>query len=189
MTEILVAYASKHNSTAEIARAIGEVLRQSGDLHVDIRSVEVVEDITPYDVVVLGSAVYAGKWHSSGADFLQKHETELARRPVWLFSSGPTGEGDPKALMRGWELPNALRSIAERIKPRDAVLFSGKLDPASLNFFTRMLVKAINASAFRLGDFRDWKMIQAWAASIAQALESEARPIPLRQAADKCFRQ
>jgi menaquinone-dependent protoporphyrinogen oxidase len=179
MTEILVVYASKHNSTAEIAKAISEVLRQSGDFQVDIRSVEVVEDITPYDVVLLGSAVYAGNWQAAAAAFLQKHETELAQRAVWLFSSGPTGEGDPKTLMKGWELPEALRPIARRIKPRDVAVFSGKLDPASLNFFTRMLVKAINASAFRIGDFRDWNMIRAWAAVIAQALESEAHPIPV----------
>jgi menaquinone-dependent protoporphyrinogen oxidase len=179
MTEILVAYASKHNSTAEIAKVIGKVLRQSSDLHVDIRSVEVVEDISPYDAVVLGSAVYAGKWQSPAADFLKKHETELAQRPVWLFSSGPTGEGDPKALTKGWELPDVLRPIAARIKPRGVTVFSGKLEASSLNFFTRVLVKAINASAFRIGDFRDWNMIRIWAAGIAQALEGEARRIPV----------
>jgi menaquinone-dependent protoporphyrinogen oxidase len=179
MIEILVAYASKHNSTADIAKEIGKVLRQSSDLHVDIRSVEVVEDITTYDAVVLGSAVYVGKWLSSAADFLQKHETELARRPVWLFSSGPTGEGDPKALMKGWEFPEALRPIASRIKPRGVTVFSGKLDSSSLNFFTRILVKAINAASFRIGDFRDWDMIRLWAGDIARALSSEAHPVAL----------
>jgi menaquinone-dependent protoporphyrinogen oxidase len=99
MAKILVAYASKHNATAEIANAIGETLRQSDALEVDVRSVDSVKDIALYDAVVLGSAVYVGRWQGEAADFLKQHEKELAQRPLWLFSSGPTGEGDPKALL------------------------------------------------------------------------------------------
>jgi len=173
MTRILVAYASKHNSTAEIARAVGAALCETDGLQVDIRSVETVSDIAPYDAVVLGSAVYAGKWQDTAADFLRRYERELAQRPTWIFSSGPTGEGDPKALMHGWVLPEPLRPIAARIKPRDIAVFSGKLDPADLTLFQRVLVKVVNASAFRLGDYRDWSMIRGWARGIAQALQQQ----------------
>jgi len=127
MSHILVAYASKHNSTAEIANAIGEVIQESNTSQIAIVPVETVEDITPYDAVILGSAVYAGQWQSNAADFLKKHETELANRPVWLFSSGPIGEGDPKDLLKGWTFPDALKPVAERIKPRDIALFHGNL--------------------------------------------------------------
>jgi menaquinone-dependent protoporphyrinogen oxidase len=168
MTKILVAYASKHNSTAEIADAIGEVLRESGGLQVDIQSVEAVKDITVYDAVVLGSAVYAGQWQGEAADFLKQHEQELAQRPTWLFSSGPTGEGDPKALMKGWEFPEALRPIAERVKPRDVAVFHGNLDTDKLSMLERLMVKGVKAP---MGDFRDWNLIRAWASGVAQALK------------------
>jgi menaquinone-dependent protoporphyrinogen oxidase len=174
MTRILVAYASKHHSTAEIAKAIGAILCDTDGFQVDVRSVETVSDITPYHAVVLGSAVYAGKWQEEAAEFLKQHEQELAQRPTWLFSSGPTGPGDPKTLMHGWELPEALRPIAARIKPRGVTVFSGKLDSASLTFFQRILVRVINASAFRVGDFRDWSMIRVWASGVAQALRQTA---------------
>lgn len=170
MSKVLVAYASKHNATAEIATAICEEIRECGELDVDIRPVETVEDIAPYDAVVLGSAIYAGQWQPGAADFLKGHERELAQRPVWLFSSGPTGKGDPKALMRGWTLPEALRPAAERIHPRDIAVFQGRLDPESLNFFERSIVKMVHADAFGIGDFRDWDMIRAWADTIAHAL-------------------
>ncbi|MEO8392310.1 MAG: flavodoxin domain-containing protein [Chloroflexota bacterium] len=55
--KILVAYASKHNATTEIATAIGELLQQSADVQVDVRSVETIKDISAYEVVIVGSAV------------------------------------------------------------------------------------------------------------------------------------
>jgi menaquinone-dependent protoporphyrinogen oxidase len=170
MTYILVTYASKHNATAEIAKAIGEVLEQANASWVDIVPVEDVEDITPYDAVILGSAVYMGQWQPKAADFLTRHETELAQRPVWLFSSGPIGEGDPKDLLKGWKFPEALQPIAERIKPHDIALFHGNLDSTKLNVIERIVVKGVKAPT---GDFRDWNVIRSWAYNIAQTLQGE----------------
>ena len=170
MTYILVTYASKHHSTAEIAKVIGDVLQQANASEVDILSVEAVADITRYDAVILGSAVYAGQWQSKAADFLKKHEAELAQRDVWLFSSGPIGDDDPNGLLKGWKFPEALQSTAERIKPHDIALFRGKIDPTQLSLVERLVVKGVNAPT---GDFRDWDLIRGWALNIAQTLQAE----------------
>jgi menaquinone-dependent protoporphyrinogen oxidase len=98
--QVLVAYATKYGATAEIAEKIGQVLRQAS-LHADVRPVDRVKDLAPYHAVVLGSAVYTGQWRKEAAKFLQTHETMLAQRQVWLFSSGPTGKGDPVELLKG----------------------------------------------------------------------------------------
>jgi menaquinone-dependent protoporphyrinogen IX oxidase len=58
--QILVAYATKYGATAGIAEKIGQVLRQAG-LLTDVLPVDRVSDLTPYEAVVLGSAVYIGK--------------------------------------------------------------------------------------------------------------------------------
>jgi menaquinone-dependent protoporphyrinogen oxidase len=170
MINILVTYASKHNSTAEIAKAIGEVLQQANVSTVDIVPVENVEDIADYDAVILGSAVYAGQWQSNAANFLKKHEAELAQLPVWLFSSGPIGEGNPQDLLKGWKFPEALQPIASRIKPHDIALFHGNLDPTTLNPIERIVVKGVKAPT---GDFRDWDVIRGWAYNIVQTLQGE----------------
>jgi menaquinone-dependent protoporphyrinogen oxidase len=167
MANILVAYASKHDATAEIAHFIGDVLREREGISADVRGAETVQDLTGYDAVVLGSAVYVGKWQAEAANFLEEHEQALAQRPVWLFSSGPTGEGDPVTLLKGWEFPEALKPVAERIQPRDIALFHGHLNPAKLSLFERMVVKGVRAP---VADSRDWAMIRAWAQRIAQAL-------------------
>ncbi len=174
MIQVLVAYATKHDSTAEIARAIGSALGESGNLQVEVRSVEGVQSPKPYDAIVLGSAVYIGQWQSSAAEFLKAHEGELAQKAVWLFSSGPTGEGDPYTVLKGWAFPAALKPVADRIQPRDVTLFHGKLDPKKLNILERLVVKGVKAP---LGDYRNWEAIRAWASSIAEALE---RGIPIK---------
>lgn len=167
MTKVLVAYASKHKATAEIAQAIGEALREFQALDIDIRSVELVEDIRSYDAVVLGSAVYAGQWQSSAADFLKSYEQTLSQRPVWLFSSGPVSDEDTKTTKKEWTLPEALTAVAERIKPRDITVFQGKLDVSQLNFLERSVIKLVKAPT---GDFRNWNLIRGWAIGIAEAL-------------------
>jgi menaquinone-dependent protoporphyrinogen oxidase len=169
MTRVLVAYATKHHSTGEIAFAIAEVLREFEQLTVDFESVESVTGITGYDAIVLGSAVYMGQWQAGAADFLKRHEQELAQQAVWLFSSGPIGEGDPKVLMKGWVFPEALQPYVDHIKPRDITLFHGKLERDWLNIFEKAAVKFIGAN---VGDSRDWNMIRGWAQEIAQALTS-----------------
>jgi menaquinone-dependent protoporphyrinogen oxidase len=125
--QVLVAYATKYGATAEIAEKIGHMVRQAG-LRTDVLSTDRVSDLTPYGAVVLGSAVYAGQWRKEATTFLEANQKKLAERPVWLFSSGPTGEGDPVQLMKGWRFPEAQQSIADRIRPRDIAFFHGVLD-------------------------------------------------------------
>jgi menaquinone-dependent protoporphyrinogen oxidase len=165
--QVLVAYATKRGATAEIAEKIGEVLRGAG-LATEVLPVDRVGDVTPYQAVVLGSAVYIGRWQKQAANFLKNHEEALAEWPVWLFSSGPTGEGDPVELTQGWHFPKALQPVADRIQPRDVAVFHGHLDPNKLNFLEKWMIKNVKAP---FGDFRDWDAIASWAAAIADALK------------------
>jgi menaquinone-dependent protoporphyrinogen oxidase len=167
---ILVAVASRHGSTEEIARAIGSSLRDRG-LEAEVIRVDEVEDVAGYDAVVLGSAVYAGRWLESARHFVHEHVSELAVLPVWLFSSGPIGT-PPKP-----EAAEAVHveKIVAVIEPRGHVVFSGKLDRDRLSFAERAVMRAFRAPE---GDFRDWHEIDAWAGEIAKVL-AEA---PLRAA-------
>ncbi len=164
---VLVAYSSKYGATAGIAERIGEVLRRQG-VQADVSSVDRVADVTPYNAVVLGSGVYAGNWRKDAARFLTANERALAERQVWLFSDGPTGEGDPAELMKGWRFPESLLPVAERIRPRGIAFFHGAIDPDRLSLPEKLLVKAIKAP---LGDYRDWAQIEAWAGEIAAACQ------------------
>ena len=87
---VLVTAASRHGSTADIAAAIVRVLHLRG-LAADLVEPAEVKDLSEYDAVVLGSAVYAGRWMGPATDLVARCQSQLAGRPVWLFSSGPVG--------------------------------------------------------------------------------------------------
>jgi menaquinone-dependent protoporphyrinogen oxidase len=165
--QILVAYATKYGATAEIAEKIGEVLQQAG-LQVDVLPADRARDLSNYQAVVLGSAVYIGRWRKEAVEFLKANETLLADKPVWLFSSGPTGEGDPVELMQGWRFPGKLQPIADRIGPRDIAAFHGAVDVNKLNLIEKWMIKNVKAPA---GDFRDWDAVTSWATAIANELQ------------------
>jgi menaquinone-dependent protoporphyrinogen oxidase len=168
--QVLVTYATKYGATAEIAEKIAEVLQQEG-LPADVVPVKQVKDLAPYSAVVLGSAVYIGRWRKEAIKFMEDNEQTLAQRDVWIFSSGPTDEGDPIELVEGWTLPDKLKPVADRIQPHDIAVFHGALDPEKLNFVERTMIKNINVPT---GDFRDWEMIMFWATAVADTLKESS---------------
>lgn len=166
-TRVLVAYATKYGATAGIAERIGQVLQETG-LSVDVRPANQTGDPATYQAVVLGSAVYIGRWRKEAAEFLRDNEKALAQRPVWIFNSGPLGEGDAAEQAGDFGFPKSLRPFAERIHVRDIAVFHGAVDLQKLNPMERWMFK--NAKS-PIGDFRDWDAIAAWAAGIAAALK------------------
>jgi menaquinone-dependent protoporphyrinogen oxidase len=106
---ILVSVASKHGSTAEIGEWIAAELRAEG-LDVDVAPPPEVTALDQYRAVVLGSAVYAGRWRDEAKDLVGRHGPALAASDVWLFSSGPVGEplkpeDDPADAAPCWRRP------------------------------------------------------------------------------------
>ena len=165
--KILVTYATRYGATAEIAQRLGETLQLEG-LAVEVLPVKEAGVPEQYAAVVLGSAVYIGGWRKEAAQYLQENEAALAKLPVWIFSSGPTGEGDPVELLKGWRIPEALKPAAERIQPRDIAVFGGALDEEKMNVLEKFVIKRVIAPT---GDFRDWGAVEAWGKSIAAALK------------------
>jgi menaquinone-dependent protoporphyrinogen oxidase len=163
-TRILIAYATKHGATAEIAERMADVLRGQG-VQVDVLPVGRAVDVASYGAVVLGSAVYFGRWRKEAAAFLKANEPSLATRPVWLFSSGPSGDGG--AFLKGKDFPEALQPVADRIGPRSAVVFWGRVDMDKLNPLEKM---AMRNTKTPVGDFRDWGAIEGWVGGIADEL-------------------
>ena len=166
--KVLVAYGTKYGATAEIAERIGQVLRDAG-LGADVKAADRAGDPGRYDAVVLGSAVYIGQWRKEAAKFLEANEAALAQKPVWIFSSGPTGEGDVEELMAGWSFPGKLQPIADRIGPRDMTIFHGAADESKMGRLDKWMLGRVKAA---IGDYRDWDAIEAWARAIAQELQA-----------------
>jgi len=164
--KVLVAYASKRGSTAEIAQAIADGLSGAG-LDVDCREAGEVASLQPYGAVVLGSAVYIRRWRGDAKHFLRKFASELARLPLWVFSSGPVGKpGDDK---QAWLEPPRIIEKVEQIGAREHVVFGGRMPANPRDPAQRSMVENCPPE-YR--DRRDWQAIRAWAQGIASELQT-----------------
>jgi menaquinone-dependent protoporphyrinogen oxidase len=156
---VLVTYASKHGSTREIAERIAGRLRQRGTDARVMGVAEVFESPGRYAAVVIGSAVYYGRWLGEAVEFVRRHREVMARQPVWMFSSGPVGD------QVGVE-PVEIAELRAAVGPRDHRLFGGSIDTSKLGLAQRLIARAVHAAD---GDYRDWDEIEAWADGIFAA--------------------
>jgi menaquinone-dependent protoporphyrinogen oxidase len=153
---ILIAHASHHGSTGEIAEAIAEELRASGAA-VDVRPVGDVDDLEGFSAIVFGAPLYAGRFPKDARRFLRRHRSELADRPVAIFALGPVKDTEEQWKGSREQLDRAMGKL-EWLQPVDVALFGGAVRPDELRFpFNRM----------EAGDIRDWEKIRAWAAGLA----------------------
>jgi menaquinone-dependent protoporphyrinogen oxidase len=145
--KVLVAYATRAGSTAEVAQAIAEVLRaRSGGENVDVLPVKEVMDLSPYRAVIVGSAIRMGRWLPEAVDFVAKNQAALARVPAAFFLvSGYLKDDTPEMRARVSAFLDPVRKI---LQPGKEGLFAGKTGK---------------------GDWRNWDQIRAWAADAIPA--------------------
>ncbi|MFJ8632399.1 flavodoxin domain-containing protein [Streptomyces sp. NPDC093568] len=160
-TKVLVAYGTTNGSTAQIAEAVAEVMRKEG-LTAEALPAGSVARVDPYDAVVVGGGLYAGRWHRDSRRFLRRHRRELAGRPLWLFSSGPL---DPSASEREIPPVAGVKRAMIRLDANGHVTFGGCLQEGAKGWVARMIVK--NGKG---GDFRDFARIEDWARTVADEL-------------------
>jgi menaquinone-dependent protoporphyrinogen oxidase len=162
---VLVAYATKHDSTAEIADRIAAAMRDAGRA-AEARPASEVDDLSGYGAVVLGSAVYANHWRREARAFARRHEHALKEIPVWLFSSGPFGapKDHPTA-----PTPHVAEKLAKQLGAREHVMLGGRVPPDPGNFVERAM---LSNTPPEQRDARDWPAIEAWARGVAEQLEA-----------------
>ncbi|MFL5671119.1 MAG: flavodoxin domain-containing protein [Chloroflexota bacterium] len=187
--DVLIVYASRHHGTQGIAERIAEVLRADG-LAAQVLSAESAPTPDAADAVVIGSGVYMGSWLNDGTWYLERNQIALAKRPVWLFSSGPlpgstrnTAAVDPvEATFGPADGPGSggrkrIAALSAVIHPRDHAVFEGAFDPTEPprsmpERFLRIMPGSKNI--LPTGDFRDWAAIDAWAHEISEAVRPVA---------------
>jgi menaquinone-dependent protoporphyrinogen oxidase len=181
---VLVAYASRSGSTAEIADRIAERVRASG-IETDCISVSDDPLVTAYDAFVIGSAVYIARWEKGARSFIDVHAGALASHPTWLFSSGPLGTA--ATLANGEEeLRDAVEArererLTTTVHPRGHAVFFGALDADRAAFGVRMFrLLPAGRKLLQTGDFRDWEAIERWADEIAAVLNEERSAVGSR---------
>lgn len=170
---ILVSYGSKRGGTAEIADIIARTLAARG-FQVDLHPAAEIESVDAYDAVVVGGALYMSRWHRDARRFVKRHTQALRARPVWLFSSGPL---DDSATWNEVPPVEQVQRLMARIGAQGHITFGGRLLPDAKGFIASKMASSL------AGDWRDPRIIRAWAEGMGDALRAFERT-PSRAAED-----
>jgi menaquinone-dependent protoporphyrinogen oxidase len=153
---VLIAYATKHGSTRDVAEAVADCLGAHG-FATPTCAAGAVDALGGYDGIVLASAIYMGRLHPEARTFLRRHRSELERLPVAVVAMGPRTLADEDVARSRAQLDAALAK-EPTLNPVATAVFGGAFDPAQHRFpFNRMPAS----------DVRDWGAIRAWADEVA----------------------
>jgi menaquinone-dependent protoporphyrinogen oxidase len=180
--KVLIAYGTRFGATTGTAEEIANVMRQDG-LEVKVVNLkkEKVKDISPYDLIIVGSGMMIGRWTGEPEKFLRKFQKELANKKVALFvSSGGLkmleleGKTDEIASTRKKYLDD--KAALYNLKPIAMEMFGGVWDMDHIPWWSGMAMKAIQENLKKSGlketkpgyfDTRDWDAIRNWAKELA----------------------
>ncbi|MDO9085062.1 MAG: flavodoxin domain-containing protein [Anaerolineaceae bacterium] len=157
---ILVTYATKAGSTAEIAAKIGEHLSERG-FSVDVINVKSKPDPKEYQAVILGSCIRMGTWLPEMIDYITANQVALNATRTALFTVHMQNAGDD-------ETSKAARSaymdkVRALMPGSEEVYFLGTMDFTKLSILDRLISKMVKAEE---SDQRDWDRIKLWSESL-----------------------
>lgn len=167
--KILVTYASQGGSTAGVAEAIGQALSKKGT-QVAVQPVNEVTDLSPYQAVIIGSAVHSGKWMPEALAFVERNQATLRGMPTAVFQVCmmlATSNEQYKRMAPDWLIP-----LRAQIHPVAEGSFAGALWPDRYAKFSEKLGLRIFLATIHLkaGDYRDWEAIRGWAERVGPQL-------------------
>jgi len=163
MKKILVAYATKTGSTAEVAVEIGKTLAGLGR-EVDVKPIAEAGELSAYSSFVIGAPINGFRWRQDALDFVSANRAALSAKPTAFFLlSIMYGHGRPSARRKA---ETFLAPVGALVKPVSTGFFGGVM--ASAPPWPLRVMFGVKKDAPR--DARDWNAIRTWAAELAEKL-------------------
>jgi menaquinone-dependent protoporphyrinogen oxidase len=171
---VLLAHASIHGSSAEIAEYMAQLLNQNW-MTTAVSHVDEITSLTPYDAVILGAPIHTGMWAKPMLRFLIKHQRTLQEKNVaaWLTCIRLLEADGLRHVQQEYVVPELQKF--QKLAPIG--IFAGKLDINTVSPTERWILNARYDGARVVdhisGDFRNWNAIQAWTMQVVTALLEE----------------
>lgn len=158
--KVLITYATRCGSTAEVAAAIGKVFCERG-ASVDVLPLKDVKSIDAYQAVILSSAVRIGAWLPEAVKFVEQNQARLNQMPTAFFAVHLNNTDDDEVSRAARHA--YLDPVRKLVTPAAEAFFAGVGDFSKINLLERMMAKFVKSP---VGDFRDWTKIRAWAENV-----------------------
>lgn len=167
MARILVAYGTKHGSTAEIATHIATRFTLAG-FDTDTLEANLGIDITKYDALIVGSPVYAARWLPEPTLILAVNHQRISTIPIALFSVGMIDVKHPGKLREehdAW-IEKAFTQEDINLNIFASTAFNGAYHRRNFPLWMRIVDSILRITP--QGDYRQWDVIENWADETAE---------------------
>jgi len=178
----LIVYGTRYGATESTSEEIAKVLKGEGmEVKVVNAKKERVKDISPYDLIIVGSGMQMGKWTGEPENFINQFQKELANKKVAIFVSSAAQalleyEKKTEEIENNRKQYLAEKAAKYNLQLISMVILGGVWDFNKMNFLLRKTLASfkprIEAAGFKetrpgLYDTRDWSVIRAWAKELA----------------------
>jgi menaquinone-dependent protoporphyrinogen oxidase len=154
--KIAILYASKHGTTEKVAVSIADKLKKTGEIELFSLKKNPKPDISGFDVVILGSSIYAGQASKKMQNFCKVNETVLLQKKTGLFVCGM----HPDKLQREKELKDAYPEILQK-KAEATGFLGGEFLFERMNFVERLIIKKIAKTTDSVYQI-DWEAVDGF---------------------------
>jgi len=177
----LIVYGTRYGATTGTSEEIAKVLRDEGfDVTVVNAKEEKIKDISPFELVIIGSGMQFARWTGEAEDFLKRFQNELVQKKVALFISTiktvTEREGKTEELEKTRKMELEDKVTKYNLHPMSLGFFGGVLDFNKMNIITRKTVSFLRRQLEKDGfkqtepgvyELRDWDEIRGWAKELA----------------------
>jgi len=178
----LIVYGTRYGATAGTSEEIAKVLCDEGfDVRVVNAKEEKVDDISEYNLIIVGSGMRFGKWTKEPEKFLEKFKKGLTKKKVAIFvSSGMQAilehDGNTEAMEEAQRKYLEEKTEKYYLNPIAMTIFGGVLNFNKMGWMARKTVGQLWRKFEEAGyekkddiyDTRDWKAIQNWTKELAR---------------------
>jgi menaquinone-dependent protoporphyrinogen oxidase len=177
----LIVYGTRYGATTGTSEEIANVLKAEGfDVKVVNAKEEKIKDISPFDLIIVGSGMQFGRWTGEAEDFLKRFQKELAQKKVALFISTmktvTEREGKTEELEKTRKMELEDKVTKYNLQPTSLGFFGGVLDFNKMNIITRKTLGFLRPQLEKDGfkesppgvyELRDWEEIRGWTKELA----------------------
>jgi menaquinone-dependent protoporphyrinogen IX oxidase len=172
----LIVYGTRYGATAGTSKEIARILRaEKFDVKVVNAKEEKADDISEFNLIIVGSGIKNNRWTTESERFLKKFNKKLAKKKVAIFvSSGLQaifaylGKTDSMKRARIKHLEEKAEKYS--LNPVDMVIFGGLLNFEKMGLTAQKTIGKLWRKIEEVGfekkdgiyDTRDWKTIQNW---------------------------